>query len=117
VAPSAPTVSHLHFVDDSLLYFKSNRGSALEVNEVLRLYCNASRQQVNMEKSSIDFAKGCQNGVREEIKGMLQVYNVSLSDKYLGMPSDVASSVNGAFKYLRDRVWKNFKFGWNFFCQ
>jgi hypothetical protein len=37
---------------------------------------------------------------------MLQVYNVSLSDKYLGMPSDVASSVNGALKYLRDRVWK-----------
>jgi hypothetical protein len=59
-----------------------------------------------MEKSSIHFAKGCQDGVREEIKGILQVYNVSLSEKYLGMPFDVGSSVNGDFKHLRDRVWK-----------
>jgi hypothetical protein len=80
VAPSAPTVSHLLFVDDSLLFFRANRESALEVYDVLRLYCNASGQRVNMEKSSIHFAKGCQNGVREEIKGILQVYNVSLSE-------------------------------------
>lgn len=42
---------------------------------------------------------------------MLQVHNESLSEKYLGMPSDVGSSVNGAFKYLKDRVWKRVQ-GW-----
>jgi hypothetical protein len=61
-----------------------------------------SGQQVNMEKSSIHFAKGCQERVRQDIMDVLDVHNVSLSEKYLGMPSDVGSSVNGAFKYLRD---------------
>jgi hypothetical protein len=111
VATSAPTVSHLLFVDDSLLFFRANRESALEVKEVLQLYCNASGQQVNMDKSSIHFAKGVQNTLREEIMDTLHVHNVSLSEKYLGMPSDVGISVNGAFKYLRDRVWKKVQ-GW-----
>jgi hypothetical protein len=106
VAPSAPMVSHLLFADDSLLFFKANRVSAQEVNDVLQIYCNASGQQVNLEKSSIHFAKGCQESLRQEIKDCLGVQNVSLSEKYLGMPSDVGSSVNGAFEYLKDRVWK-----------
>ena len=42
---------------------------------------------------------------------MLEVPNETLSEKYLGMPSDVGSSKNGAFKYLRDRVWSKVK-GW-----
>ena len=37
--------------------------------------------------------------------------NESLSEKYLGMPSDVGVSANGAFKYLKDRVWKRVQ-GW-----
>jgi hypothetical protein len=42
VAPSAPMVSHLLFADDSLLFFIANGESALEVKEVLKLYCDAS---------------------------------------------------------------------------
>jgi hypothetical protein len=57
-------VSHLLFADDSLLFFKANRVSAHEVNDVLQIYCNASGQQVNLEKSSIHFAKGCQESLR-----------------------------------------------------
>ena len=41
----------------------------------------------------------------------LSVRNMSLSEKYLGMPSDVGASTNGAFKYLKDRVWKRVQ-GW-----
>jgi hypothetical protein len=44
VAPSAPMVSHLLFADDSLLFFKVNRESAQEINDILQLYCSASGQ-------------------------------------------------------------------------
>ena len=37
---------------------------------------------------------------------LLDVHNMSLSKNYLGMPSDVGASVNRAFKYLKDKVWK-----------
>jgi hypothetical protein len=41
----------------------------------------------------------------------LDVHNDALSEKYLGMPTDVGTSSNGAFKYLKDRVWKRVQ-GW-----
>ena len=71
VAPSAPMVSHLLFADDSLLLFRANREHAKTVKNALDLYCCASRQQVNLEKSSIHFAKGCSNATQSEIKGVL----------------------------------------------
>lgn len=59
LVPSAPMVSHLLFADNSMLFFGADRESAQQVKEVLHIYCQASRQQLNVEKSSIDFAKGC----------------------------------------------------------
>ena len=111
MAPSAPMVGHLLFADDSLLLFKANRENAMEIKDVLQLYYRASGQQVNLDKSSIHFAKGCRQVTRVEMKGILDVHNESLSEKYLGKPSDVGNSSNGAFKYLKDRIWKKVQ-GW-----
>jgi hypothetical protein len=88
-----------------------NRENAKEVQRVLDLYCPASGQQVNMEKSSIHFTKGCSADLQSEMKAVLGVQNEALSDKYLGIPTDVGTSTNGAFKYLKDRVWQKVQ-GW-----
>jgi hypothetical protein len=42
--------------------------------------------------------------IRDEIKGILNASNESLSERYLGMAIDVGKSKNGAFKYLKDLV-------------
>ena len=78
----------------------------------MNLYCNATGQQISLEKSSIHCAKGCSASVSGEIKEILEVRNETLSEKYLGMPKGVGTSVNGAFRYLnKDRVWKKVQ-GW-----
>ena len=66
---------------------------------------------INTDKSSIHFSKGVSTVVRGEIMDSLEVHNEALSEKYLGMPTDVGVSTNGAFKYLKDRVWKKVQ-GW-----
>ena len=57
-----------------------------------------------MQKLSIHFTKKCQQNIQEEIEWVLNVQNECLSEKYLGMPSDVGSATNGAFKFLKDRI-------------
>uniref|UniRef100_A0A453IJD2 Reverse transcriptase domain-containing protein n=1 Tax=Aegilops tauschii subsp. strangulata TaxID=200361 RepID=A0A453IJD2_AEGTS len=73
---------------------------------MLNIYCNASGQRINHDKSSIFFSKGCPQERRVNIKNTLNVHNESLSDRYLGMPTDVGQSKMGTLKYLRDRVWE-----------
>jgi hypothetical protein len=104
VAPSAPIVRHLLFADESWLLFKADRENAEEVTSILNLYCSASRQRMNLDKSSIHFAKGCIAVARNEIKETLDVHKEALSEKYLGMPTNVATSMNNTFTYHKDRV-------------
>jgi hypothetical protein len=91
VAPSAPAVNHLLFVDDSLLFVKATNEGASEVMELLTKYCDASGQRINLEKSSVFFSKGCPQERRASVKNILSVPNETLNEKYLGMPSDIGS--------------------------
>lgn len=68
VAPTAPHVNHLLFADDCLLMFKANKEGETIIRNVVRTYCGASGQRVNLAKSSIFFGKGCPNSMRTVIK-------------------------------------------------
>jgi hypothetical protein len=67
VAATAPMVSHLLFADDSLLFFRVDRESADAVMDVLNIYCQASGQRINTDKSSIHFVKGVSAGLHGEL--------------------------------------------------
>lgn len=104
VANLAPRVNHLLFADDRLLFFGANHEEATRVSELMQQYCDASGQRINKGKSSIFFSKGISGDTTEAIKGVLQVPIESLSEKYLGLPTEVGHSNNGRFKYLKDRL-------------
>ena len=81
VARTAQAVNHLLFADDSMLFVKASAEGAGEIEQVLNIYCQASGQRINLDKSSVYFSKGCPESIRNEIKERLNVHNESLSDK------------------------------------
>jgi hypothetical protein len=59
IAETTPKVNHLLFVDDCILFCKDTVGDASYMKGFLDVYCKASGQMINNEKSSVFFGKGC----------------------------------------------------------
>lgn len=70
--------------------------------EALQLYCHASGQRIHLDKCYVFFSKGFSNDLRQEVKNALNVQVEALSDRYLGMPTEIGRSKNGGSKYLKD---------------
>lgn len=56
VCPRPPSVSHLLFVDDSLIMFRANGGDAQALQSILQIYEECSGQMINKDKSAIMFS-------------------------------------------------------------
>ncbi|XP_019182405.1 PREDICTED: uncharacterized protein LOC109177491 [Ipomoea nil] len=104
VARGAPSISHLFFADDSLLFFKANVQEASAIKQCLTRYENLSGQVVNYHKSSICYSKNTQDDSREEVAQILGVTQAPNFGKYLGLPSFVGRNKKAAFSYIEDKI-------------
>ena len=111
VCRRAPRITNLLFADDSLLFCQANKHEVQEVTEILKLYASASRQCINLEKSSVYFSGNTPMEQRTWIKDALGVKEVDRFDTYLGLPMLVGRAKYQTFSYIKDRVWKKLQ-GW-----
>ncbi|KAK9987988.1 hypothetical protein SO802_028227 [Lithocarpus litseifolius] len=54
--PKGPKISHLFFVDDSLIFYKANIEECSTLEEILDIYECSTGQQLNREKTSLFFS-------------------------------------------------------------
>jgi hypothetical protein len=94
------TVTHLLFADDSVVFMEATRESMMDLKRVLQRYEASSGQKVNLQKSSIYFGKGCSDQQRGMLKSAVGIQCEALSGRYLGLPTVVGHSKEGAFKHL-----------------
>ena len=103
----APSISHLLFADDSLLFCQAKDKETKAIMEILKLYAEASGQCINMEKSSVYFSSNTSLQHRDVIKALLGVNEVDRFESYLGLPTLVGRKKYHTFSFIKDRVWKN----------
>ncbi|XP_075507559.1 uncharacterized protein LOC142544389 [Primulina tabacum] len=115
VASSSPSVSHLFFADDSLVFFRASLEEGARVKECLHAYERASGQLINCDKSALSFSPNTNSSLIESIKMVLTIPVVQRHDIYLGLPTVSLRSKRLQFRYLVDRVVKRTQ-GWGHKC-
>ncbi|BFG30725.1 hypothetical protein CerSpe_169990 [Prunus speciosa] len=73
MASSNPPLSHILFVDDSILFCKATEGEVDMVNNILDLYEKGLGQQVNFDKSSLFFSTNFSQGARDCLARRLNI--------------------------------------------
>ena len=103
VSYRSPWISHLLFADDCLIFLSADTASAQRLNDILRIYGEASGQCVNRDKSAIYFSPNTPHNTRQALKHILGVNVEAFSERYLGLPTTVGRITSGTFDHICDR--------------
>ena len=113
VAKACPPISHLIFADDSLFFCKAKRGECQTILRILKEYEVASCQQINFEKSLIQFGHKIEEDLRQEMRDILGIQNLGGMRSYLGIPESFGGSKVQVFGFVQERL-NNRVNGWTF---
>lgn len=77
VARSAPSISHKFFADNAYIFSKVSMESVENVLQILNLFKKASRQQINVDKSSVFFSRNTSIFLKYELCQKLKFHEAS----------------------------------------
>ena len=86
LAKEAPTISSLFFVGHSLLFYRVRSCEVRETKEILEIYCQMSRQLVNLTKSAAYFSKGASQHRSTNLTKLLGIRLMNENKRYPGNP-------------------------------
>lgn len=67
VCRKAPSINHLLFIDDSLIFCKANNQSSHKLLDILDQYAKASGQYINKEKTTMVFSHNVEESAKHDI--------------------------------------------------
>lgn len=102
--PSCPTISHLFFADDAILFLKANKEECAHILNTLEIYNAASGQLINFNKSRVSFSSNIAVALQQEICDLIGMPLLSKCTKYLGLPAFLGRSKVEAYNFLLERT-------------
>ncbi|XP_056842907.1 uncharacterized protein LOC130495523 [Raphanus sativus] len=113
VARACPSISHMLFADDSLFFCRAQKEECQAILVILKEYEKVSGQQINFEKSSIQFSHKIDEDTRQELRDILGIQNRGGMGTYLGIPESLGGSKVHVFGFVQERL-NNRVNGWTF---
>ncbi|GAA0176361.1 hypothetical protein LIER_29367 [Lithospermum erythrorhizon] len=83
ISAGNPSVSHILFADDILIFCKATEDEGGTVVQILKDYEAASGQKINFDKCGVSFKKRTSDEVRQMVRRVLQITEVKDQGKYL----------------------------------
>ncbi|KAL5577919.1 hypothetical protein UlMin_019618 [Ulmus minor] len=111
IASGCPSISHLFFADDSLIFCKAKLSEATHLKSCLTSYAKASGQLINFDKSALSFSPNTRSNDKITICLVFGVNQVQSHELYLGLPTFSMKNKRIQFRYIRDRVIRKLQ-GW-----
>ena len=111
MSPSGPSISHILFADDTLIFLKAEEENCRRLNKVIDDYCRALGQQVNKAKSNIFFGANVPMDLSTKLSAILNIEIVRDPGLYLGVPAIWGISKNYGLAYVKERILKKLQ-GW-----
>nr|XP_028946848.1 uncharacterized protein LOC114820401 [Malus domestica] len=84
MSASGPVIFHIFFANDTLTFLKADKKNCRNLVKLLKEYCAASGQKVNVQKSSVFFRANVPSNMSTELGKIMGMPVVENPDTYLG---------------------------------
>ncbi|GLT54185.1 hypothetical protein SLA2020_274050 [Shorea laevis] len=111
ISRSSPSVSHLLYADDLMVFSRGTSAEALCILSCLNKYLAWSGQQVNLDKSSLCLSKNCTAALLGTIQEILHLRPIPPTARHLGLPLFFHRNKNLAFEELKLKIFARLS-GW-----
>ncbi|KAL9659562.1 hypothetical protein QQ045_024369 [Rhodiola kirilowii] len=112
IAIHAPSLTHLLYADDCLLFFKLRSNTASVISDLLHAYERVSGQVINYGKSELMLSPNVPIDLKEEVPRLLSIKLVACHEKYLGLPLLLKRKLGLNYTGIVDKFWSKTQ-GWS----